>query len=67
MGGNDRKDRVGIGKVLLTHSTLQALKEPVQDDTSHQCRRQIHLYVDWTTKKGEFALIKKQAVASMAS
>lgn len=25
------------------HSTLEALKEPVQDDTSHQCRRQIHL------------------------
>lgn len=36
----------GNGKVLLTHSTLHVLKEPVQDDTSHQCRRQIHLYVD---------------------
>lgn len=33
-------------KVLLTHSTLQVLKKPFQDDTSHQCRRQIHLYKD---------------------
>lgn len=46
MGGNDRMDRVENGKVLLTHSTLEALKESVQDDTSHQCRRQIHLYID---------------------
>lgn len=45
-GENDRKDRVRNGKVLLTHSTILALKKPVQDDTSHQRRRQIHLYTD---------------------
>lgn len=50
-GENDRKDRVRNGKVLLTHFTLQALKEPVKDDSSHQCRRQIHLYIDNRQKK----------------
>lgn len=45
-GENDGKDRVRNGKVLLTHSTIPALKEPVEDDTSHQHRRQIHLYID---------------------
>lgn len=43
---NERKHRVGNRKLLLTYSTLQVLKEPVQDDTSHQRRRQIHLYID---------------------
>ena len=37
--------------MLLTHSPLQVLEVPIQDDTSHQCRRQIHLYIDWTTQK----------------
>lgn len=60
MWANDGKDRVGNGKVLLTHSTLQVLKEPVQDDTSHQRGRQIHLNINWTRTKGEFALIKNR-------
>lgn len=45
-GGDDRKDRVGNGKVVLTRFTLQVLKESVKDDPSHQCGRQIYLYID---------------------
>lgn len=44
MGKDDeKKNTVGIWKVLLTHFTPKVLEEPVQDDTSHQRRRQIHL------------------------
>lgn len=50
-GQNDREDLKGNGKVLLTHSTLRVLKEPVQDKTSHQRWRQIHLYRDRATKR----------------
>lgn len=51
MGGMIERKEWGMEKVLLTHFTLQVLEVPVQDDTSHQCRRQIHLYIDWTKQK----------------
>lgn len=63
MGG---LDGVKNGKVLLTHFALQTLKEPVQDDARHQCRRQIHLYINWTTDKRRICLNEKQTMTSMA-
>lgn len=45
------KTRRGIEKVSLTHFTPEVLEEPVQDDTSHQRRRQIHLQ-KFDRKKG---------------
>lgn len=37
------KTHGGMNEVLLTYFTPEVLEEPVQDDTSHQRGRQIHL------------------------